>query len=184
MNYRLKSLTVLFAIGTVGLSLAHGADHRFSPRREVIEVRLIASEPSLPGTSFGPNLTSYVAEMRTRNEPPQLVRLVYSHFFSAPPPPKSFLDYAMVHRFGALRDEGCDLPLASMLYSYRFSSSANGPTHLIGRELTLNYASTAPRELEQDDKILPCYVVRQKDYKGSHASNVAEKHWRKTAEGL
>lgn len=184
MNYRVKSLTVLFAIGTAGLSLAHGAEHRFSHRKEVIEVRLIASEPSLPVTSFGPNLTSYVAEMRYRNEPPRLVRLVYSHFYSAPPPPKSFLDYAMVHRFGALRDEGCDSPLSSMLYSYKYSSSANEPAHLIGRELTLNYASTAPREFEQDGKILPCYVVRQKDYKGSRVNNVVERHWRRTIEGL
>lgn len=187
VSYCTKSLTLLLALSIVGLPLAHGAKLRSNPRTKVIQVRLIASEPSLPTTSFGLNWTSYVAELQFGKEPPQLVRFMYRNYLSAPTLPKSFLDYSLVHRFRALRDEQCDLPLTTMLYSYRFTSGTYDPARPIGRELTLEYASLAPKfseqDSEQDHQLLPCYVVRAKDYKGSHATKPVVGHPQKSDDG-
>jgi hypothetical protein len=184
MSYRTKTLTCLLALCIVGLPLARGAELRSSSNKKMLKVRLIGSEPSVPTTSFGPNWKSYVAEVQSGAERPRLVRFVYRYALSAPTMPGTFLDYALVHRFRALRDEACDMPLASMLYSYKFSSGDFEPVRPTGRELTLEYASSAPRLSAADPAVLPCYVVGPKDYKGSRASQPVEEYSKKSVDEL
>jgi hypothetical protein len=183
VSYRVKSLICLLALCVVGLPFAHGSELPVTSRKKPIKVRLIASEPSTAQTSFDPNWKSYVGEVQSNDGHGQLVRFVYRYSISAPALPGSFMDYTLVHQFNAVRDEGCDVPLASMIYSYRFSPGDDGAARLMGRELTLEYAKSAPALTVQGEEVLPCYVVGPKDYKRSRTSKPAAEFSRKSAEG-
>lgn len=183
VSYRMKSLICLLALCVVGLPFAHASELSLSSRRKPIKVRLIAAETSTALTSFDLNWKSYVGEMQTEDGHGQLVRFVYRYSIAAQALPETFMDYALVHQFNAVRDEGCDIPLASMVYSYRFSSGDEGASRLMGRDLTLEYAKSAPALTIPGEQVLPCYVVGPKDYKRSRSSKPAAEPSRKSAEG-
>jgi hypothetical protein len=118
-------------------------------RHETIRVRLIAQEPSAPITATARNTDWYVVELQDKSGEKQFVRLTYSFLYFEPRLPESFLDYSAVHKFSAIRDTGCDLPVARLDKPH------------------LQHARHAPNADLGADGALPCYVVTPKDYKGT-----------------
>ena len=114
-------------------------------RHKTIRVRLLAQEPSAPTR----NTDWYIVELQNKSGGKQFARLTYSFLEFEPRLPDSFLDYSAVHKFRAVRDSGCDVPVARLDKRH------------------LQPARHAPNaDLDANDT-LPCYVVMPKDYKGT-----------------
>jgi len=121
------------------------------PKYQAIKVQLIAREKSLSLTTFGRNTDSYISESRLKHGQSELIRLSFRFLHQESRIPDSFLDYAAIHEFRALRDPSCDGSLQSLLH----------------RSSSWKYAENAPQIDATAETILPCYVVTPEDYKGS-----------------
>jgi hypothetical protein len=129
----------------------------FESKHETIRVRMIAQEPSAPTSATTRNTDWYIVELQNKSGEKQFVRLTYSFLYFEPRLPESFLDYSAVHKFRAVRDRSCDLPVAR-LDKRHLQPVRNAPD----------------ADLDRNDA-LPCYVVTPKDYKGTKRAGRAER---------
>src|ERR1700736_1796768 len=117
----MKSLRIsaFCALGIVfllfsGLPAADGQLHWPRPRKQEIEVRLIALAVEYPRSSFFANDEVFVAEQELSKEESRFIKLVYDFLPYESPLSDSGLNYSLVHKVNALRDTGCDENLWEM----------------------------------------------------------------------
>ena len=151
------SALVLAGLVSAGcVSAAYGQARWPAPRKQPIEVRLIAVEIAYPRTSFFANDEVLIAEQELAKNESRFVKLIYD-FLPYQNPLSSFgLSYALVHRVQAIRDTTCDETLWEVRELQRRSG---GPT------TQLRYAADSPiADLERRQARLRCYRVTSDDY--------------------
>src|SRR5438105_6793528 len=104
---------VLFVLFT-GMPAADGQLRWPNPRKEEIEVRLIALAVAYPRSSFFANDEVFIAEQQLAKEESRFIKLVYDFLPYQPPLSSYGLDYSIVHRLQAVRDTTCDEHLWQM----------------------------------------------------------------------
>jgi hypothetical protein len=132
---------------------------------EQIRIRLVAHEYSLPRTTFGRSIESYVAELRPAHGHSSLARIYYRPMQFEPSMPLALLDYSAVHRFRAVRDSGCDATMEAI----SFSDISDRSGEIRRRKFTLEYLANAPELTVPGETVIPCYVIRPSDYQGTEA---------------
>jgi hypothetical protein len=130
-----------------------------APRKEPIQVRLIAVEITYPRTSFFANDEVLIAEQELAKNESRFVKLVYD-FLPYQNPLSSFgLSYSLVHRVQAVRDTTCD----ETLWQVRELQRRSG-----GPSTQFKYAADAPiADLEQRQARLRCFRVTSDDYENA-----------------
>ncbi|HKR83511.1 MAG TPA: hypothetical protein VJS37_05015 [Terriglobales bacterium] len=141
------------------ISAAHGQSRWPAPRKEPIEVRLIAVEIAYPRTSFFANDEVLIAEQELAKNESRFVRLIYD-FLPYQNPLSSFgLSYSLVHRVQAIRDTTCD----ETLWQVReFQRKSGAPS------TQFKYAADSPiADLERRQARLRCFRVTSDDYENA-----------------
>ena len=124
-----------------------------SVRKEPIEVRLIALAVALPRTSFFANDEVFIAEQELGNDESRFIKLVYDFLPYQPPLSSYGLNYSLVHRVHAVRDNSCDETLWDMRWQ-RQATSGNW-----------RYAAEIPVvDLDRRQARLRCYRTTSSDY--------------------
>jgi hypothetical protein len=149
MCFTRRALACLFVLI---VTLPSWPDSLYSkPKYENIQVRLIAREQLAPITSGARNTDWYVVELQGKSGEKHMARLTYSFLAHEARLPESFLNYATVHKFRAVREKSCDSSMAQVA------------------QRNLQYSTGVPKSFGQN-AALPCYVVTPKDYRGSTAA--------------
>jgi hypothetical protein len=141
-----------------GTPAADGQLHWPAPRKEAIEVRLIALAVAYPKSSFFANDEVFVAEQELAKEESRFIKLVYD-FLPYQPPLSSGMDYSTVYRFHAVRDTSCDESLWQMRalhQEHRNVGTSNSDW---------KYAAYSPiGDLDRRQARLRCYRTTSDDY--------------------
>jgi hypothetical protein len=148
----------LFVLLT-GMPTADGQLRWPTPRKEEIEVRLIALAVAYPRSSFFANDEVFIAEQQLAKEESRFIKLVYDYLPYQPPLSTYGLDYSLVHKVNAVRDSTCDESLWQMRSSLeqRRQSSVT-PTNW-------KYAIESPiADLDHRQARLRCYRTTSDDY--------------------
>jgi hypothetical protein len=141
-----------------GTPAADGQLHWRAPKKEPIEVRLIALAVAYPRSSFFPNDEVFVAEQELTKEESRFIKLVYD-FLPYQPPLSSSMDYSFVYTFHAVRDTSCDESLWEMRALQRQQRSASAPSS------EWKYAAYSPiGDLDRRQARLRCYRTTSDDY--------------------
>lgn len=144
---------------STGVFAADGEFRAPAQRKQSIEVRLIALAVAYPRSSYFANDEVFVAEQELAKEESRFIKLVYD-FLPYQSPLSSFgLDYALVHRFQAVRDASCDENLWQMRWLYE----RQRPPTSAGSEW--KYSAESPiADLDRRQARLRCYKVTSDDY--------------------
>lgn len=141
-----------------GTPAADGQLHWHAPKKEAIEVRLIALAVAYPKSSFFPNDEVFVAEQELAKEESRFIKLVYD-FLPYQPPLSSSMDYSLVYTFHAVRDTTCDESLWEMRALHRQQPGPTGPSS------AWKYAAYSPiGDLDRRQARLRCYRTTSDDY--------------------
>lgn len=162
----MKSLRipVLWISGVVFLLLseipaADGQLRWFHPRKQEIEVRLIALAIAYPRTSFFANDEVFVAEQELGKDESRFIKLVYDFLPYQSPLSDSGLNYFLVHKVNAVRDTSCDESLwqmRSLMQERRRSEQTDAKW---------KYAAESPiSDLDHRQARLRCYRTTSDDY--------------------
>lgn len=162
----MKSLRIpLFTMaGVVFLLLsdipaADGQLHWPHPRKQEIEVRLIALAVEYPRSSFFANDEVFVAEQELSNEESRFIKLVYDFLPYQSPLSDSGLNYSLLHRVNAVRDSTCDESLWEMRKLMEKQRRAEQPNS------SWKYAAASPiADLDRRQARLRCYRTTSDDY--------------------
>jgi len=160
----MKSLriSVFCALGFVflrGVPAADGQLHWPRPRKQEIEVRLIALAVEYPRSSFFSNDEVFVAEQELSKEESRFIKLVYDFLPYQSPLSDSGLNYSLVHKVNALRDTTCDENLWEMRRLMKQRPRAEQPTS------SWKYAAESPiADLDRRQARLRCYRTTSDDY--------------------
>ena len=84
------------------------------PRKQEIEVRLIALAVEYPRSSFFANDEVFVARQELSKGESRFIKLVYDFLPYQSPLSDSGLNYSLVHKFNAVRETACDENLWEM----------------------------------------------------------------------
>ncbi len=149
---------VLFVLFT-GMPAADGQLRWPNPRKEEIEVRLIALAVAYPRSSFFANDEVFIAEQQLAKEESRFIKLVYDYLPYQPPLSTYGLDYSLVHKVNAVRDATCDESLWQMRSSLEQRRQSNvTPTNW-------KYAVESPiADLDHRQARLRCYRTTSDDY--------------------
>jgi len=141
------------------ISAAHAQSRWPAPRKEPIEVRLIAVEIAYPRTSFFANDEVLIAEQELARNESRFVKLIY-YFLPYQNPLSSFgLSYSLVHRVQAIRDTTCDETLWQVRELQRKAGSPS---------TQFRYAADSPiADLERRQARLRCFRVTSDDYENA-----------------
>ena len=164
MKARQISVVLGFLFG--GALAIQAQSHWPAPRKEPIEVRLIALEVAYPRTSFFANDEVFVAEQELAKNESRFVKLIYD-FLPYQNPLSSFgLNYSLVHRVQAVRDETCD----ENLWEVRELQHESGAA-----ATQFKYAPDSPiADLNRRQAHLRCYRVRSEDYEKASRQPTSE----------
>jgi hypothetical protein len=151
-----SALVLAGSVLAANVSVANGQSRWPEPRKQPIEVRLIALEVAYPRTSFFANDEVFIAEQQLAKDESRFVKLVYD-FLPYQNPLSSFgLSYSLVHHLHAVRDTTCDESLWEVRELQRSSGKADPQ---------LKYAPDSPiADLERRQARLRCYRVTSEDY--------------------
>jgi len=150
------SLVAVFAVLCGGALAAAGQSRWPAPRKEPIQVRLIAQELAYPRSSVFATDEVLIAEQELAKSESRFVKLVYDFLPYQSPLSASGLSYSLVHRVQATRDTTCDETLWEMKAAEQ-SDQAIKPH--------LKYASDSPiADLDRRQARLRCYRVTSEDY--------------------
>lgn len=128
------------------------------PKKEPIEVRLIALAVAYPKSSFFSNDEVFVAEQELAKEESRFIKLVYD-FLPYQPPLSVSMDYSLVYTFHAVRDTSCDESLWEMRALHRQQRNMRGPNS------QWKYAADSPiGDLDRRQARLRCYRTTSDDY--------------------
>jgi hypothetical protein len=151
-------LAALFVLAT-GTAAADGQLHLPAPRKEPIEVRLIALAVAYPRSSFFANDEVFIAEQELGNEESRFIKLVYDFLPYEPPLSSYGLDYSLVHRVRAIRDTTCDESLWQMRSLFERERESEG------MNADWKYAVDSPiADLDRRQARLRCYRTTSDDY--------------------
>lgn len=141
-----------------GIPLADG-QLRWSPRKEAIEVRLIALAVAYPRSSYFANDEVFVAEQELAKEESRFIKLVYDFLPYQSPLSLNGLDYSLVHVVHAVRDTTCDESL------WQMRSLSNRQQRNVSFNASWKYAVDSPiGDLDQRQARLRCYRTTSDDY--------------------
>lgn len=147
------------------------ADGQFrpAPRKEDIEVRLIALAVSYPRSSFFANDEVFVAEQQLARDESRFVKLVYDFLPYQSPLSSYGLDYSLVHRFHAVRDTTCDENLWQMRWLFE-QKAGKGAVNSEWK-----YSSESPiSDLDRRQARLRCYRATSDDYEKAQREPTSE----------
>lgn|SRR5436190_12661059 len=158
-----RILTLSFAAGAFvlfsGRPAADAQLHWQQPRKEAIEVRLIALAIAYPRTSFFANDEVFIAEQELAKEESRFIKLVYDFLPYQPPLSSYGMKYSLVHRVNAIRDASCD----ESLWEMRTALEQRRRT-----DRTIpgwKYAAETPvSDLDRRQARLRCYRTTSDDY--------------------
>jgi hypothetical protein len=141
-----------------GTPAADGELHWPAPKKEAIEVRLIALAATYPKSSFFANDEVFVAEQELAKEESRFIKLVYD-FLPYQNPLSSSMDYSLVYTFHAVRDTNCDESLWQMRVLHQQHRNANASNS------DWKYAAYSPiGDLDRRQARLRCYRTTSDDY--------------------
>jgi hypothetical protein len=154
MNVR--QISLIGCLLLAGVPMLAAQVHWSAPRKEPIEVRLIALEIAYPRTSFFANDEVFVAEQELAKNESRFVKLIYD-FLPYQSPLSSFgLSYSLVHHVQAVRDANCD----ENLWEVRELQHESGAA-----ATQFKYAPDSPiGDLNRRQAHLRCYRVTSEDY--------------------
>lgn len=142
-----------------GVSTADGQLHLPSPRKEPIEVRLIALAVAYPRSSFFANDEVFIAEQELAKEESRFIKLVYDFLPYETPLSSYGLNYSLVHRVRAVRDTTCD----ESLWQMRFLLEQQRQSRALNAQW--KYATDSPiADLDRRQARLRCYRTTSDDY--------------------
>jgi hypothetical protein len=164
---RLFGIPVSCAAGVLFLLLSGipAADGQLSwnhPKKQPIEVRLIALAVAYPRSSFFSNDEVFVAEQELGKEESRFIKLVYDFLPYQVPLSDSGLKYSLVHKVNAVRDTSCDESLWQMrsLMEHRRTAEQAGSKW--------KYAAESPiSDLDRRQARLRCYRTTSDDYEST-----------------
>ena len=147
-----------FIAGTTVFA-ADGEFRTSPPRKQPLEVRLIALAVTYPRSSYFANDEVFVAEQELARDESRFIKLVYDFLPYQSPLSSYGLDYSLVHRFHAVRDFSCDENLWQMRWlfeQHRQNAAANSQW---------KYSAESPiYDLDRRQARLRCYRVTSDDY--------------------
>lgn len=173
----MKSLQISFSSATAlvflllsGTTTADGA--HWPPRKQEIEVRLIALAVAYPRSSFFASDEVFVAEQELTKEESRFIKLVYDFLPYQSPLSESGLNYSFVHTITAVRDTSCDESLWEMRSLMQKRRGAQQPNS------TWKYARETPiSDLDQRQARLRCYKTTSDDFERSVRAPADETHY-------
>lgn len=152
---------IAFVLSTTGFA----ADAQFRgavPRKQAIEVRLIALAIAYPRSSFFANDEVFVAEQELGRDESRFVKLVYDFLPYQAPLSSYGLNYSLVHRFRAVRDTSCDENLWQMRWLYQQQKSKSLS------KAEWKYSAESPiYDLDQRQAHLRCYRATSDDFEST-----------------
>jgi hypothetical protein len=158
VSYAAGVLFLLFS----GIPAADGQLHLSHPKKQPIEVRLIALAVSYPRSSFFSNDEVFVAEQELGKEESRFIKLVYDFLPYEVPLSDSGLKYSLVHKVNAVRDTSCDESLwemRSLMEHRRTPEQASSKW---------KYAAESPiSDLDRRQARLRCYRTSSDDYEST-----------------
>jgi hypothetical protein len=158
---RHSRISVLWVAGLMflllsGIPTADGQLHFLHPKKQEIEVRLIALAISYPRSSFFSNDEVFVAEQQLGKEESRFIKLVYDFLPYQEPLSNSGLNYSLVHKVNAVRDTTCDESLWQMRSLMQQKHQPNS---------RWKYAAESPiSDLDRRQARLRCYRTTSDDY--------------------
>jgi hypothetical protein len=164
-----SAVGVLFLLFS-GIPAADGQPSVGHPKKQPIEVRLIALAVAYPRSSFFSSDEVFVAEQELGKEESRFIKLVYDFLPYEAPLSDSGLKYYLVHKVNAVRDATCDESLWEMrsLMDHRPMSERTSSRW--------KYAVESPiSDLDRRQASLRCYRTSSDDYESTlnHPSNEA-----------
>jgi hypothetical protein len=160
-SYRIPSLVVIGVfLGLIsGPAIADGQLRWPGPRKEAIEVRLIALAVVYPRSSFFANDEVFIAEQELAKSESRFIKLVYDFLPYQSPLSSYGLDYSLVHRFNAVRDTTCD----ENLWQMRTLADQDQDSPAV--KARWKYAVASPiYDLDRRQARLRCYRATSDDY--------------------
>jgi hypothetical protein len=157
-------IPVLWAAGVVflllsGIPAADGQLHWLHPKKQEIQVRLIALAVEYPRSSFFSNDEVFVAEQELGKEESRFIKLVYDFLPYQEPLSDSGLNYSLVHKVNAVRDTTCDESLWEMRTLMQQKRQPEQPNS------RWKYATESPiSDLDRRQARLRCYRTTSDDY--------------------
>ena len=129
------------------------------PRKQEIEVRLIALAVEYPRSSFFANDEVFVARQELSKGESRFIKLVYDFLPYQSPLSDSGLNYSLVHKFNAVRETACDENLWEMRSLMQQRQPAKQPNS------HWKYAAESPiADLDRRQARLRCYRTTSDDY--------------------
>jgi hypothetical protein len=142
-----------------GIPAADGQLHWGHPRKQEIEVRLIALAEAYPRSSVFANDEVFVAEQELSKDESRFIKLVYDYLPYQPPLSESGLSYSLLHKVNAVRDASCDENLWQMRSLMKQRLRSEQPNS------KWKYASDSPiSDLDRRQARLHCYRTTSDDY--------------------
>jgi hypothetical protein len=142
-----------------GIPAADGELRWPTTRKEPIEVRLIALAVAYPRSSFFANDEVFIAEQELGKEESRFIKLVYDFLPYQPPLSSYGLDYTLVHKVHAVRDNSCD----ESLWQMRSQIAQQRQSHATPSDW--KYAQESPiSDLDRRQARLRCYRTTSDDY--------------------
>jgi len=152
---------VLFLLSS-GIPVAGGQLRLRDPKKQPIEVRLIALAVAYPRSSFFSNDEVFVAEQELGKDESRFIKLVYDFLPYEVPLSDSGLKYFLVHKVNAVRDTSCDENLWEMrsLMEHRRTAEQTSSKW--------KYAAQSPiSDLDRRQARLRCYRTSSDDYEST-----------------
>lgn len=164
-----STLVVVFLLFS-GTPAADG--QHWPPRKQEIEVRLIALAIVYPRSSFFASDEVFVAEQELTKEESRFIKLVYDFLPYQSPLSESGLNYSLVHTITAMRDTSCDESLWQMRSLMQQRRRSQQPNSI------WKYAQETPiADLDRRQARLRCYKTTSDDFERTVRQPAAEAHY-------
>jgi hypothetical protein len=148
------NLVFLLFCGIGGPDHARAELHWQMPKRENLQVRLIALAEADPRSSFFSTHEVFVAAQQLSQDETRLVKLVYEFLPYQPRLSEYEFDYSVVHDLRAARDPSCDQTLSQITTDER--------TRV---QVALKYSADSPvLNTTRHHSPLPCFSTSAADY--------------------
>jgi hypothetical protein len=152
-----------------GIPAADGQLRWPHPKKQEIEVRLIALAVQYPTSSVFANDEVFVAEQELSKEESRFIKLVYDFLPYQSPLSDSGLNYSLLHKVNAVRDTTCDESLWQMRRLMEQQRQTQKPNS------SWKYAAETPiADLDRRQARLRCYRTTSDDYEKAERQPTTE----------
>jgi len=154
LGHVIASASLLLTCLLSGPRTAHADLHWRDPKKENLEVRLIALADSEPRSTFFSTHEIFIAAQQLGKDESRLIKLVYAFLPYQPRLSESDFNYLMVHELEAVRDPSCDESLTQI------STDERSRSHV-----RLKYSADSPvLNTSRHHSTMPCYSTTPEDY--------------------